>query len=77
MRTPPLPLLDPPAAAPLAPSRESELARAEHRGKQVLLYAPRGPIGGVFVCSRCGVAALQPDLLDHRGDCPYRAAFGR
>jgi hypothetical protein len=59
---------------PSTPLRESELARAEGRGKQVLLYAPQGPIGGVFVCSRCGAAALQPDLLDHRGDCPYRAA---
>ncbi|MCE9657381.1 MAG: hypothetical protein K8R60_02400 [Burkholderiales bacterium] len=54
------------------PSRESELARAEHRGKQVLLYAPRGPLGGFFACSRCGASELQPDLLDHRADCPYR-----
>lgn len=59
---------------PLRLSRESELAHAEDRGKQVLLYAPQGPIGGVFVCSRCGAAALQPDLLDHRGDCLYRLA---
>lgn len=54
------------------PLRESELARAEHRGKQVLLYAPNGPLGGVFVCSRCGASELQPDLLDHRADCLYR-----
>ena len=68
----------PPTAQHLPPPlRESELARAEHRGKQVLLYAPHGPIGGVFVCSRCGTAALQPDLLDHRGDCPYRPARDR
>ncbi|MEO8081127.1 MAG: hypothetical protein ABI641_11395 [Caldimonas sp.] len=65
----------PSTARPLStPWRESELARAEGRGKQVLLYAPHGPLGGVFACSRCGASELQPDLLDHRADCPYRAA---
>jgi len=59
------------------PSRESELARAEDRGKQVLLYAPHGPLGGVFACSRCGAIELQPDLLDHRADCPYRSPRDR
>ncbi len=65
---------DPPLAMP---SHESELARAEHRGKQVLLYAPHGPLGGVFACSRCGASELQPDLLDHRLDCPYRSPSER
>jgi hypothetical protein len=61
-------------SAPPTPShtpRETTLTRAEARGKQVLLYAPQGPLGGIFVCSRCGASALQPDLLDHRADCPY------
>lgn len=52
--------------------REAALARAEARGKQILLYAPEGPLGGIFVCSRCGTSALQPDLIDHRGTCLYR-----
>jgi len=59
------------------PSRESELARAEGRGKQVLLYVPHGPLGGAFACSRCGASELQPDLLDHRAGCPYRLPFER
>lgn len=58
-------------------SHENELARAERRGKQVLLYAPHGPIGGVFACSRCGASGLQPDLLEHRVDCPYRSPLDR
>ncbi len=53
------------------PALERELARAEDRGKQVLLYAPHGPLGGVFACSRCGASEIQPDLLDHRVGCPY------
>ena len=57
---------------PADPCRETALARAETRGKQVLVYAPQGPLGGVFACSRCGASALQPDLIDHRDDCPYR-----
>ena len=70
--------MQPPSTAqhPPMPSRESELARAEQRGKQVLLYAPQGPLGGVFACSRCGASELQPDLLDHRRDCPYRPTEG-
>lgn len=58
--------------APIDTARETTLVRAEERGKQVLLYAPQGPLGGIFVCSRCGASALQPDLLDHRTDCLYR-----
>ena len=54
-------------------NREAALARAEARGRQVLVYAPDGPLGGMFVCSRCGASALQPDLLDHRPDCAYRS----
>lgn len=71
--------MQPPSIDPLvpAPSREIELARAEGRGKQVLLYAPRGPLGGSFACSRCGASELQPDLLDHRADCPYRSTRDR
>ena len=55
-------------------AREAALARAEARGKQVLFYAPQGPLGGLFVCSRCGASALQPDLLGHRADCLYASA---
>jgi hypothetical protein len=62
---------------PFSAPREAELARAEVRGKQVLLYAPDGVLGGLFVCSRCAASALQPDLLDHRGDCPYRPVASR
>ncbi len=71
--------MQPPSTAQhlAAPLRESELARAENRGKHVLLYAPQGPLGGFFACSRCGASELQPDLLDHRADCPYRAPRGR
>jgi hypothetical protein len=58
-------------AVPADPARETALARAEARGKQVLVYAPQGPLGGVLGCSRCGASALQPDLIDHRDDCPY------
>ena len=60
------------AATGTPPQRAEALARAEERGKQVLLYAPNGPLGGIFVCSRCGASAWQPDLLDHRADCAYR-----
>ena len=42
--------------------------------RQLLLYAPSGPIGGTFICSRCGAAALQPDLIGHGRDCIYAAA---
>jgi hypothetical protein len=62
---------------PADPARETALARAETRGKQVLVYAPQGPLGGVFGCSRCGASALQPDLIDHRNDCLYRPAARR
>lgn len=67
--------MQPPSLAPLllAPSLQSELVRAEQRGKQLLLYVPQGPLGGSFACSRCGASELQPDLLDHRAGCPYRA----
>ncbi|MEO7056791.1 MAG: hypothetical protein ABI281_04365 [Caldimonas sp.] len=54
-----------------------KLARAEDRGKQILLYAPHGPLGGVFACSRCGAGGLQPDVLDHRADCLYRSGRHR
>ena len=57
--------------------RETALQRAETRGKQVLVYSPQGPLGGVFVCSRCGASALQPDLIEHRADCPYRPGASR
>jgi len=59
------------------PARNTALARAETRGKQVLVYSPQGPLGGVFVCSRCSASALQPDLIDHRPDCPYRPSPSR
>jgi hypothetical protein len=69
------------AAAPVGatvppPSREANLARAEQRGRQVLLYAPDGPMGGSFACTRCIATALQPDLLVHREGCPYRGTSG-
>jgi len=64
-------------SASIDTARETSLARAEERGKQVLLYAPQGPLGGIFVCSRCGASALQPDLLDHRADCLYARARRR
>jgi hypothetical protein len=47
------------------------LARAEARGRQLLLYAAEGPLGGSFVCFRCGASALQPVLLQHTVDCLY------
>lgn len=56
---------------PAPVGREASLSRAEARGRQVLLYAPLGPLGGTFACSRCGASALQPDLLTHHRDCPY------
>ena len=40
-------------------------------GKQLLVYRPHGLLGGTFVCSRCGAAALHPDLLTHARDCIY------
>lgn len=58
-------------APPSAGRREAALARAEARGRQVLVYAPDGPLGGNFACSRCGACAVQPDLLDHAPGCPY------
>ena len=58
------------------PPRAPVPAGAEARGKQVLLYEPLGPLGGTFTCSRCGAAALQPDLLDLRPDCAYVSGFG-
>jgi hypothetical protein len=42
-------------------------------GSQLLTYAPEGPLGGTFTCTRCGARAWQPDLLDHTPDCAYRA----
>lgn len=66
-----------PPSAPIDSARETALTRAEERGKQVLLYAPQGPLGGLFVCTRCGASALQPDLLDHRDDCLYARARRR
>ena len=54
--------------------RNATLARAEARGRQVLLYAPDGPLGGTFTCTRCAASALQPDLLDHGTACRYRVA---
>ena len=70
----------PPGDGPLRtddPARNTALARAETRGKQVLVYSPHGPLGGEFVCSRCGASALQPDLIDHLPDCPYRPGPSR
>lgn len=52
--------------------RDVLLARAESRGRQVLLYAPDGPLGGTFTCSRCAASAWQPDLLDQGTACRYR-----
>lgn len=60
------------ATEPANGSREADLARAERRGRQVLLYAPDGPLGGTFTCTRCAATALQPDLLVHRTACFYR-----
>lgn len=57
------------AAAVAAP--DGPLARAEAHGRQLLLYAPDGPLGGSFVCFRCGASALQPVLLQHAQTCPY------
>ncbi len=57
--------------APPDPGCSTTLARAEARGRQVLLYAPHGPLGGSFLCSRCGASALQPDLLMHADGCLY------
>ena len=71
------PLFHPPNSARSTPIRLEELTRAERRGKQVLLYTAQGPLGGAFACARCGESALQPDLLDHRADCPYWSARGR
>ncbi|MEP7302241.1 MAG: hypothetical protein ABI699_11985 [Caldimonas sp.] len=66
------------AAQPVPTSpREAELARAEGRGRQVLLYVPEGPLGGAFTCTRCAATALQPDLLDHQAGCSYRSVDGR
>jgi len=70
----PQPASDPPFSTRSTPFREEELVRAERRGKQVLLYAAHGPLGGAFACARCGASELQPDLLAHRADCPYRSA---
>jgi hypothetical protein len=80
MHHPPGASLPTSAAAPeigaeLAAIRELVLARAEARGKQVLLYAPDGPLGGIFMCSRCSAIARQPDLLDHGSACAYRSAI--
>ena len=54
---------------PASPARTAE----ELRGRQLLLYAPAGPIGGSFICSRCGALAFQPDLIGHRPGCLYLA----
>jgi hypothetical protein len=64
--------------SPAPPARRAPLApvRVDAADTQVLLYQPSGPIGGTFICSRCGAAALQPDLLDHRGDCEYVVVGG-
>ena len=64
------------AGAPAGTTAEGQAgaaSRAKGRGadKQVLVYEPSGPIGGTFVCSRCGAAAPHPDLLGHRPECPY------
>jgi hypothetical protein len=53
------------------------LARAEAHGRQLLLYAAEGPLGGSFVCFRCGASALQPVLLQHAAACLYNAAQAR
>ena len=64
LATAPVRALDPGAA-------QTTLARAEAHGRQVLLYAAEGPLGGSFLCFRCGASALQPVLLQHAGSCPY------
>lgn len=70
---PPMPDTDSPFAAGI----EAALMRAEQRGHQVLLYVPRGPLGGNFACSRCSARALQPDLLEHSAGCSYGLPGGR
>lgn len=45
-------------------------------GRQILFYAPDGLLGGTFTCSRCGVSAHQPDVIDHVPDCSYGLAKG-
>lgn len=66
----------PPDDRPHVPARAHPqvLQEAEARGKQVLLYQPAGVLGGTFTCARCGMNAVQPDLLLHVADCPYAAA---
>lgn len=59
-----------PATASPGPA-DSVLARAEAHGRQLLLYAAEGPLGGSFLCFRCGASALQPVLLQHSRTCPY------
>lgn len=65
-----------PVAAPVSGS-DSPLARAEAHGRQLLLYAADGPLGGSFVCFRCGASALQPVLLQHGRNCPYHPGDDR
>ena len=58
---------------PKMPPLPSPVKREAGRsgGKQLLVYRPHGLLGGTFVCSRCGAAALHPDLLTHARDCVY------
>ncbi len=54
--------------------RDRRQAEARARlavGRQLLLYAPQGPLGGTFSCPVCGTAGMQPDLLDHAAQCLY------
>lgn len=57
-------------------SANTTLARAEAHGRQLLLYAAEGPLGGSFLCFRCGASALQPVLLQHAPTCPYHPGEG-
>ena len=72
--TPAATLATAPRRAPDPGAAHTLLARAEAHGRQVLLYAAEGPLGGSFLCFRCGATALQPVLLQHASTCPYGAA---
>lgn len=56
-------LPNPPPLPPPLPTRAT--------GPQVLIYTPDGPLGGTFTCTLCRTQAWQPDLLQHRPDCPF------
>jgi hypothetical protein len=57
---------------PAEPRQLSSRQRA--LGKQLLFYRPDGPLGGTFSCAECDAQGWQPELIDHRADCPYRTS---